>query len=110
MREVKRKLEMQLSKSSGLACSRKETEMTKETISSQEELRKISKTLVKTPKRESRAVFASMHVTSSASQQHRVVKRPRQFVASQLRKRIVREESISSKGTQNDTSSNCKTK
>ena len=61
--------------------------MTAETISSQEELRKISKTLVKTTKRELWAVFVSKDVTSRGSQQHRFVNRLGQLKASQLRKR-----------------------
>ena len=89
MRQVKWKLLMQPTSSSSLGCRRGETEMTAETISSQEELGKISKILVKTTKRESCAVFVSKDVTSRASQQHRFVNRLGQFKASQLRKREV---------------------
>ena len=75
-RQAKRKLEMQPSSSSSLARPRTEAAL-------------MSKPSNKTRKQEPRAVFLSMDVTSSASQQRRFVNRPGQFVASQLRKRKV---------------------
>ena len=52
-------------------------------------MRKVSKHPTKSSKQESHAVFLSMDVTRSASQQKRFVNRAGQFVASQLRKRKV---------------------
>ena len=51
--------------------------------------RKASKNPMKSSKRESRAVFLGVDVTSSASQQTRLANRPGQFVASQLSNRKV---------------------
>ena len=52
-------------------------------------VRKVSKKPTKSKNQESRALFPSMDVSSSSSQQKRFVNRPGQFVASQLRKRKV---------------------
>ena len=64
---------------------------TGETTPTQQEprVRKVSKIPPKLHKQKSNAVFLSMDVTSSASQQKCFVNRPGQFVASQLRKRKV---------------------
>ena len=58
-------------------------------IQAEQHVRNVSKNPTKSPKPELRAVFVSMDVTSSASQQKRFVNRLGQFVASQLRKRKV---------------------
>ena len=72
--------------SSGLARPRDEAVLS-QTV--KEPVRKVSKQPAKSSKQESGAVFLSLDVTSSASQQKRFVNRPGQFVASQLRKRKV---------------------
>ena len=74
-RQIKRKLEMQPSSSSSLARPR--------------EVKQCCHRQMKNSEQESRAVFLSRDVTSSASQQIRVVNRPGQFVANQLIKRKV---------------------
>ena len=92
-RQVERKLEMQTSLSSSLARPRGEAELSQRVentpMQAEQHVRKVSQNPTKFPKQESRAVFLSMDVTSSASQQKRFVNRPGQFVASQLRKREV---------------------
>ena len=88
-RQVKRKLEMQPSSSSSLASPRSEVALsqTGENTPRQtgQPMQKLFKPSTRTQKQESRAVFLSMDVTNSASQQRRFVNRPGQFVASQLR-------------------------
>ena len=87
------KLEMDPSSLSSLARPRDETVLSRsvEKTHAQDEqpVRKMSKKPTKLKRQDSRAVFLSMDVTSSASQQKRFVNRPGQFVASQLKKRKV---------------------
>ena len=86
-------LKMQTSSSSSFASPRGETVLSqtvdKTPIQAEQHVRNVSKNPTKSPKPELRAVFVSMDVTSSASQQKRFVNRLGQFVASQLRKRKV---------------------
>ena len=88
IRQVKRKLEMQPSSSSSLARPRTEAALSQTGESTPRQngqpVQKVSKPPTRTQKQESRAVFLSMDVTSSASQQKRFVNRPGQFVASQI--------------------------
>ena len=92
-RQVKRKLEMHPSSSSSLAQPRDEGVLSqpveKTHMQVKQTVRKVSKKPTKSKNQKSRAVFWSMDVTISASQQKRFVNRPGQFVASQLRKRKV---------------------
>ena len=93
IRQVKRNLEMQPSSSSSLAQPRDEAVLSqpveKTHMQVEQTVRKVSKKPTQSKNQESRAVFWSMDVTSSASQQKRFVNRPGQFVASQLRERKV---------------------
>ena len=89
-REVKRKLEMEPNSSSSLARPRDETVLSRSVekthTQDEEPVQKMSKKPAKLKRQDSRAVFLSMDVTSSVSQQKRFVNRPGQFVAIQLKK------------------------
>ena len=69
-RQVKRKLEMQPSSSSSLARPKGEAVLSQ---TAEKPVRKMTKHPTKSSKQESRAVFLSMGVTSSASQQKRSI-------------------------------------
>ena len=90
-RQVKRKLEMEPNSSSSLARPRDETvssrSVEKTHTQDEEPVQKMSKKPAKLKRQYSRAVFLSMDVASSVSQQKRFVNRPGQFVAIQLKKR-----------------------